>query len=140
MSSARLYFGLLEIWQDGLDTLALMSVAVVIALLIGVPIGVLSSRSDRAQRIVRPVLDAMQTMPGFVYLIPFVLLFSIGLVPALVSTLIFALPPVVRATDLGIRNVPAALIDAAEMFGATERQTLVKVRLPTGASGDPRRA
>lgn len=124
------YFGVVEVWEDGLDTLSLMSVAVLLAVVIGVPLGVLSSRSDRAERISRVVLDAMQTMPGFVYLIPFVLLFSIGLVPALLATLIFALPPVVRATDLGIRNLPSGVLEAADMFGATERQSLVKVRLP----------
>ena len=125
-----LYFGVLGVWDEGLNTLALMSVAVIIAIMIGLPIGVLSSRSDTAQRIIRPVLDAMQTFPGFVYLIPATLLFSVGLVPALIATLIFALPPVIRATDLGIRDLPPTVIDAADMFGATERQTLLKVRLP----------
>jgi len=127
---AVLYFGIVEIWEDSLDTLALMAVAVSLAMIVGVPAGVAVSRSDRMQRIARPLLDAMQTMPGFVYLIPFTLLFGVGLVPALLSTLIFALPPVIRATDLGIRNLPTATVEAAEMFGATERQTLTKVQLP----------
>ncbi len=124
------YFGVLDVWEQGLSTLSLMGVAVTCAVVIGVPIGVWSSRSDRVQRVARPVLDAMQTFPGFVYLIPFTLLFSFGPVTSLLATLIFALPPIVRATDLGIRNLPPGLIDAAAMSGATERQTLIKVRFP----------
>ncbi len=124
------FFGIVEVWDEGLETLALMVVAVIIANLIGIPLGILMSRNDRAQGVGRVVLDTMQTMPGFVYLIPFVLLFGIGLVPALVATLIFALPPAVRATDLGIRNLPAGVLEAGDMFGATERQGLTKVRLP----------
>ncbi len=122
--------GLVEVWDESLATFALMSVAVILSLAIGVPLGILAARSDRAQRVIRPVLDTMQTMPGFVYLVPFVLLFGVGRVPALISTLIFALPPVVRATDLGIREVPGETIEASIMFGATDRQTLNKVRLP----------
>lgn len=125
-----LYFGVLELWEEGLSTLALMGAAVVFAIVTGVPIGVMSARSDRMQRVTRPVLDAMQTFPGFVYLIPFTLLFSFGAVPALLATLIFALPPIVRATDLGIRGLAPGLIDAAAMSGATDRQILTKVRLP----------
>jgi glycine betaine/proline transport system permease protein len=124
------YFGLLGVWDEGLTTLALMGVAVVFAMLVGVPFGVLSARHDRLQRWAHPVLDAMQTFPGFVYLIPFTLLFSFGPVTSLLATLIFALPPIVRATDLGIRGLPPGLIDAAAMSGATERQILMKVRLP----------
>lgn len=123
-------FGLLELWEEGLDTLALMSIAVLISAAIGIPLGVLASRSERAQHVIRPILDAMQTMPGFVYLIPFVLLFGIGLVPAIVSTVVFALPPIVRATNLGIRGVDRETTEASVMFGATERQTLLKVKLP----------
>ncbi|MEM8923526.1 MAG: ABC transporter permease subunit [Actinomycetota bacterium] len=125
-----LYFGIVEVWDEGLETLALMSVAVIVAVAIGVPVGIASSRSERVAAVTRAVLDAMQTMPGFVYLIPFVLLFGIGLAPALVATLIFAMPPIVRATDLGIRNLPGGVLEAADMFGATERQSLLKVRLP----------
>jgi len=124
------YFGVVQVWDEALSTLSLMSVAVILALLVGIPLGVMSSRSDKVQRIVRPVLDAMQTFPGFVYLIPFTLLFSIGPVPSLLATLIFALPPIIRSTDLGIRELPSGVIDAADMFGATERQTLFKVRFP----------
>ncbi len=123
-------FGLVEVWDEGIQTLALMGVAVLLSVAVGVPLGVIASRSDRAQRLIRPLLDTMQTMPGFVYLVPFVLLFGIGRVPALISTMIFALPPVVRATDLGIREVPTETIEASVMFGATSRQTLRKVRLP----------
>ncbi|MEZ5341513.1 MAG: ABC transporter permease subunit [Acidimicrobiales bacterium] len=127
---AVLYFGVVGVWTDGLDTLALMSVSVVIAIAIGVPIGVASSRNPRVERATRLALDAMQTMPGFVYLIPFTLLFGFGLVPALIATLLFSLPPIARATDLGIRGLSTGVVEAADMFGATERQTLTKVRLP----------
>lgn len=124
------YFGVIGIWEQGLSTLALMGVAVSCTVVIGVPLGVVSARSDPLQRWLRPVLDAMQTFPGFVYLVPFTLLFSFGPVPSLLATLIFALPPIVRATDLGIRALPPGLIDAAAMSGATDHQTLTKVRLP----------
>ncbi len=124
------YFGLVEVWDEAIETLALMGVAVTLSVAVGVPLGILAARNDRAQRIIRPILDAMQTMPGFVYLVPFVLLFGIGRVPALIATMIFALPPVVRATDLGIREVPEATVEASTMFGATPRQTLLQVRLP----------
>ena len=122
--------GMLELWEEGLSTLALMSVAVIISLAIGIPLGIASWRSDRFARVLRPTLDAMQTMPGFVYLIPFVLLFGIGRVPSVISIVIFALPPVVRLTDVGLRNVSPAMVEASEMFGATDRQTLRLVLLP----------
>lgn len=124
------YFGVLDVWEEGLATLALMGVAVSFAVALGVPLGVWMSRSDGAQRVTSPLLDAMQTFPGFVYLIPFTLLFSFGPVPSLLAALIFALPPIARATNLGIRNLPSGLIDASAMSGATERQTLIKVRFP----------
>lgn len=122
--------GVIDLWEESFATLALMGVSVLISMVIGIPLGIAAWRSDAVARVVRPTLDAMQTMPGFVYLIPFVLLFGVGRVPALISTVIFALAPVVRLTEVGLRNVPQVTVEASEMFGATERQTLRLVRLP----------
>ncbi len=122
--------GVVDLWDEGLATLALMGVSVFISMVIGIPLGIAAWRSERVARMLRPTLDTMQTMPGFVYLIPFVLLFGFGRVPALVSTVIFALAPVVRLTEVGLRTVPRVTVEASEMFGATERQTLWLVRLP----------
>lgn len=122
--------GVIDLWEESFATLALMGVSVLISVAIGIPLGIAAWRSDAFAKAVRPTLDAMQTMPGFVYLIPFVLLFGFGTVPAMISTVIFALAPVVRLTDVGLRTVPPATVEASEMFGATERQTLRLVRLP----------
>ncbi|WP_419926606.1 ABC transporter permease [Candidatus Poriferisocius sp.] len=122
--------GVVDLWEESFATLALMGVSVLISMAIGIPLGIAAWRSDVVARMVRPTLDAMQTMPGFVYLIPFVLLFGFGRVPALISTVIFALAPVVRLTEVGLRTVPQITVEASEMFGATERQTLRLVRLP----------
>ncbi|MXZ78130.1 MAG: ABC transporter permease subunit [Acidimicrobiia bacterium] len=121
--------GVIDLSEESFATLALMGVSVLIAMVIGIPLGIAAWRSDAVARVVRPTLDAMQTMPGFVYLIPFVLLFGVGRVPALISTVIFALAPVVRLTEVGLRTVPQVTVEASEMFGATERQTLRLVRL-----------
>jgi len=104
--------------------------ATVLSLVMGIPVGILTAWSDLADRIMRPILDFMQTMPPFVYLVPAVLLFNIGEVPALVATVIFAMPPVIRLTGLGIRQVPKDLLEAAQAFGATRLQMLGKVQLP----------
>ena len=125
-----LYFGAIGLWEESLETVALMTVAVGISVAIGVPLGIASARYDRLQRTTRPMLDAMQTLPAFVYLIPVVLLFGVARVPAIIASVVYALPPVVRLTDLGIRGVPVATVEAAEMFGATPRQTLRKVQFP----------
>ena len=122
--------GVIDLWEESFATLALMGVSVLISMVIGIPLGIAAWRSDAVARVIRPSLDAMQTMPGFVYLIPFVLLFGVGRVPALISTVIFALAPVVRLTEVGLRTVPQVTVEASEMFGATERQTLRLVRLP----------
>ncbi len=122
--------GIVDLWEESFATLALMGVSVLISMVIGIPLGIAAWRNPTVARLLRPTLDAMQTMPGFVYLIPFVLLFGFGRVPAMISTVIFALPPVVRLTEVGLRNVPSATVEASEMFGATERQTLRLVRLP----------
>lgn len=122
--------GVVDLWEESFSTLALMGVSVFISMVIGIPLGIAAWRSDAVARVVRPTLDTMQTMPGFVYLIPFVLLFGFGRVPAMISTVIFALAPVVRLTEVGLRTVPQVTVEASEMFGATERQTLRLVRLP----------
>jgi glycine betaine/proline transport system permease protein len=122
--------GLIGAWAEAMVTLALVLTSVVFCLLIGLPTGIWLARSDTAAGVVRPVLDAMQTTPAFVYLVPVVMLFGIGNVPGVVVTIIFALPPLIRLTNLGIRQVPADLVEAARSFGASKRQLLFKVQLP----------
>ena len=122
--------GLVDLWQESLETLALMVVSVVIALALGIPLGILSAQSDRFKAVLRPVLDFMQTLPTLVYLIPMTIFFSIARAPSVVATLIYALAPAIRYTDLGIRQVPKASLEAAKAFGATRWQTLLKVQLP----------
>lgn len=118
------------LWHPMVSTLALVLAATFISLLFGVPLGIWSAKSDLVQSIVRPVLDFMQTMPAFVYLIPAVMFFGLGKVPGTIATIIFSMPPVVRLTNLGIRQVPKELVEAGQAFGCTPRQLLVKVQLP----------
>lgn len=120
----------LRLWTQTMKTLSLVSAATLIALLIGLPLGILMSKSDTANRIIRPVLDFMQTMPAFVYLIPAVYFFDLGTVPGAVATIIFAMPPIVRLTNLGIRQVPNDVVEATKSFGATPSQLLFKVQIP----------
>ncbi len=117
-------------WFETMQTLALVLSSTSIALLLGVPLGIWTARSVRCSKIARPILDFMQTMPAFVYLIPAVLFFGLGVVPGAFATIIFAMPPVVRLTSLGISQVPVDIIEAARSFGATPRQLLFKVQLP----------
>ncbi|MCB2230979.1 proline/glycine betaine ABC transporter permease [bacterium] len=117
-------------WDDTMVTLALVLTSALVALVLGIPLGVLAARSKGVERVVRPILDTMQTMPAFVYLIPAVLFFSLGTVPGVVATVVFAMPPVVRLTNLGIRQVREDVVEAAHAFGATPRQVLIKVQLP----------
>lgn len=117
-------------WEHTMQTLALVLCSAFISLLIGLPLGIQTARSDRLESIVRPVLDFMQTMPAFVYLIPAILFFSVGNVPGVVATVVFSLPPAVRLTNLGIRGVQEDVIEAARSFGATNRQLLYKVQIP----------
>ncbi len=117
-------------WRDMTQTIALVLTASIIALVLGIPLGIWMAKSNLVEAIVKPVLDFMQTMPAFVYLIPAVAFFGIGTVPGVISALIFAMPPVVRMTNLGIREVPADLIEAAEAYGSTSWQKLIKVQLP----------
>jgi glycine betaine/proline transport system permease protein len=120
----------MNLWTEAMETLALIGASVIIALVLAVPLGIWSSKSDAAEGVVRPILDFMQTLPAFVYLIPAVLFFQLGKVPGVVATLIFSLPPTVRLTNLGIRQVPKEIKEAALSFGATPRQTLIKAELP----------
>ncbi|WP_084652997.1 ABC transporter permease [Nocardioides insulae] len=117
-------------WDYAMDTLALILVAAVIALVIGIPLGILAAQSEVVSRIVRPIMDLMQTMPAFVWLVPVVSLFSIGVSGALVATVIFALPPGVRFTELGIRQVEPEVVEAGHAFGATSGQILRRIQLP----------
>ncbi len=123
-----LYF--MGYWEDTMLTIALILASALIALVIGIPLGIYASRNDRADKIIRPILDFMQTMPAFVYLIPAIILFSVGNVPGVIATIIFALPPAVRLTNLGIRNVPEDVVEASKAFGSTKSQLLYKVQLP----------
>ena len=118
------------LWDKNMETLALVITSVIIALIIGIPLGIWSSKNDNVERVVRPTLDLMQTMPAFVYLIPAVLFFSLGKVPGVISTLIFSMPPAVRFTNLGIRQVPKDMREAALAFGSNPKQMLYKVELP----------
>jgi ABC-type proline/glycine betaine transport system permease subunit len=120
-------------WTAAMQTLALVLVASVIAVIIAIPLGILAARKRGASAVVRPLMDLMQTMPAFVWLVPVVTLFSIGVVPGVIATIIFALPPGVRLTELGIRNVDHEIVEAANAFGATPRQTLFGVQLPLAA-------
>lgn len=122
--------GAVGAWAEAMITLALVITSVFFCLVAGVPMGIWMSRSDRAASVIRPVLDAMQTTPAFVYLVPIVMLFGIGNVPGVVVTIIFALPPLIRLTNLGIRQVPSDLIEASQSFGANPMQLLFRVQLP----------
>lgn len=121
------FFGL---WEPGMRTIALMLTATLLAVIIGIPLGIWMSRSDRVEKITLPVLDIMQTMPIFVYLIPFVMLFGPGKIPALLATIVFAVPPVIRLTNLGIRQVDREVVEAFTAFGSTRRQLLFGVQIP----------
>ena len=124
-----LVFGM-GFWDLLMQTVALTLIATLLCLVIGIPVGIWASKNEAVNQSVRPVLDFMQTMPAFVYLIPAVLLFGLGKVPGVIATFIFATPPVVRLTNLGIREVPDEVVEASQSFGATTRQTLMKVELP----------
>ena len=125
-----LFMGVVGLWDESMQTLALMGVSVVISLVIGIPLGILAARHDKFEIGLRPLLDAMQTMPAFVYLIPVLLFFGIARVPSVVATVIYALPPAIRLTNLGIRRVSPAAVEAARAFGSTSGQILIKVQLP----------
>ena len=129
-SLAIIYPGLVGLWEVTIETLALMGMAIVLSIIIGVPVGILAAFRRGFDTAIRPVLDAMQTIPAPVYFVPMVMFFGIGPVPATLSTVIYALPPVVRLTTLGIRGVAEQSVEASTMFGATRWQTLRKVQIP----------
>lgn len=124
------YLGLFGFWEKSMSTLAIVATSVLICVFVGLPMGILCAKSKRALAILEPVMDVMQTLPTFVYLIPAVAFFSVGQAPGVIATVIFALPPVVRLTALGIRQVPEHVTEAASAFGATGAQMLFKVELP----------
>jgi len=122
--------GFIGAWEESMITLSLVITAVLFSVIIGLPLGIWSAKSDTVDKVLRPILDGMQTTPAFVYLIPIVMLFGIGNVPGVIVTIIFALPPLIRLTNLGIRQVPEDLIEASRSFGASSSQMLWKVQIP----------
>jgi len=125
-----LLFWEMTLWDETMSTVALVLAASIVAIIVGVPIGIAMSRNDMVERLVRPVLDLMQTMPPFVYLIPAAIFFGLGKVPGTIATVVFAMPPAVRLTNLGIRQVSEENIEAGLAFGCTPRQLLTKVQMP----------
>ena len=128
--AAFLAIGYLGMWEDTMRTVSIILVCTMLAIALGIPIGIIMSRSDRAQSLVTPVLDIMQTMPSFVYLIPIVMLLGIGKVPGLIAVVIYAIPPLIRLTNLGIRLVDKEVLEAADAFGANGWQKLTRVQFP----------
>lgn len=122
--------GLVGYWESAMETVALIIVAVLLSIAIAIPIGILAARSNLVDGVIRPILDGMQTMPAYVYLVPGIMLFGIGNVPAIFATVIYAVPPAIRLTNLGIRQVTPQVVEAAQSFGTTRRQLLFKVQLP----------
>ena len=127
---AFIFIGYFRMWEETMSTIAIILTSVIMSVAIGLPTGIAMSRSDRTQKIVTPILDVMQTMPPFVYLIPIVMLMGIGKIPGLIAVVIYAIPPLIRLTNLGIREVDQEALEAADAFGATKRQKLFQVQLP----------
>ncbi|MFQ5814269.1 MAG: ABC transporter permease [Anaerolineae bacterium] len=125
-----LALGFVGLWPSAMETLALMFTSVTISIVIGIPIGIVAARSDAVDATLRPMLDGMQTMPSFVYLVPAISFFGLGNVPAVIATIIYAVPPAIRLTNLGIRQVSSETVEAAQAFGATPLQLLFKVQIP----------
>ncbi len=122
--------GCLGLWDQAIQTIAIMLVAVFLSLLLGLPIGIISARSRRFQAVLSPILDLMQTIPSFVYLIPAAMLFGLGKVPAILATIIYAMPPLIRLVDLGIREVDAEVVEAGKAFGASRWKILTGIQIP----------
>lgn len=125
-----LFIDLIGLWSETMTTLSMILTSVFFCTIFGIPLGILAARSNRAFAVIRPILDVMQTIPSFVYLVPIVMLFGVGMAPGIIATIVFALPPIIRLTDLGIRNVRPDLLEAADAFGSTYWQTLFDVQLP----------
>ncbi|MER8395802.1 ABC transporter permease subunit [Mesorhizobium sp. M1340] len=130
LTAILVFVGFIGVWPETMTTLAIVLTALVFSLSIGIPLGILSTRSELLYMVLRPILDGMQTIPAFVYLVPVVMLFGIGNVPGVIVTVIFAVAPVIRLTHLGIRQVPEEVNEAMRAFGATDRQLLWKAQLP----------
>ncbi len=130
MGGFMMIIGSFGYWSLAMMTLAIVIASVIISLLIGIPAGIVMARNNLIESILKPALDAMQTMPSFVYLIPALMLFGLGKVPAVFATVIYAVPPVIRLTNVGIRGVPESVVEAAEAFGSNSRQVLFNVQLP----------
>jgi glycine betaine/proline transport system permease protein len=124
------FIDLVDLWSESMTTLAMIFTAVIFCIIIGIPLGILSSRSKIFEIILRPILDIMQTIPSFVYLIPVVMLFGIGLTPGVIATIIFALPPIIRLTNLGIRQVSKGFKEAGSSLGLTKLLILIKIEIP----------
>jgi len=122
--------GFIGIWKETMTTMSIVLTALVVCLALGLPLGILAARSDRFFRVIRPFLDGMQTIPAFVYLVPIVMLFGIGNVPGVIVTVVFAVPPLIRLTNLGIRQVPSEVVEATMAFGGSKNQILWKVQIP----------
>ena len=127
---ALLLIGYFGMWEDTMSTVSIIGVCTFMSIGLGIPIGIAMSNSDRARAAITPILDVMQTMPSFVYLIPVVMLLGIGKIPGLLAVIIYAIPPIIRLTDLGIREVDKEVLEAADAFGASKRQKLFRVQLP----------
>lgn len=127
---ALFLIGLFGMWEDTMSTLSIITVSTLLSIAIGIPMGILMARSDKTQAMVTPILDVMQTMPAFVYLIPVVMLLGIGKIPGLIAVIIYAIPPVIRLTNLGIRLVDKEVLEAAVSYGVTPWQKLWSVQLP----------
>ncbi|HWU18899.1 MAG TPA: proline/glycine betaine ABC transporter permease [Devosia sp.] len=127
---ALLFLGVMELWKDAMTTMALMLAATITAIVVSIPVGVSMSRSARVRQVITPVLDLMQTLPSFVYLIPTVMIFGPGKIPALIATIVYAAPPLVRLTDLGLRSVDPAVMEASRAFGTNPTQRLFGVQMP----------
>ena len=127
---ALLLIGLCGLWPASMETMALMVTSVAISVALAIPLGIMGARSDRVDAVMRPFLDGMQTMPIFVYLVPAIFFFGLGNAPAVMATMLYALPPAIRLTNLGIRQVPSETVEAARAFGASPGQLLLKVQLP----------
>lgn len=127
---ALMLIGIFGMWEDTMRTLSIIVVCTLMSIVVGLPIGILMSRSDKVQAVINPILDVMQTMPSFVYLIPIVMLLGIGLIPGLIVVVIYAMPPIIRLTNLGIRLVDKEVLEAANAFGSSNWQRLTQVQLP----------
>jgi len=128
--AALMFLGIMDLWKDAMTTMALMIAATLTAIVISIPVGVWMARSINLRQIITPILDLMQTLPSFVYLIPTVMIFGPGKIPALIATIVYAAPPLVRLTDLGLRSVDPAVMEASRAFGTNPRQRLFGVQIP----------